>query len=141
MLNFLIPVIGDTFSRVNDRKLMYLYRYRNQLNIEYLEIRGMFLAAKQINCIVMICDQETYELEQAEFEEFSDLIIETVETTHKETRDQIVNMNETFTTKMSTMDNKMKEFKEQMGSMGKRMENVENHMQDIKSMIKSFVDN
>jgi len=96
---------------------MNVYRYRNALNIEYLEVLGLFLTQKEINCCVIICDQETYEVEQAEFEEFSHLIIETVDNTRRETKEQIVKIEKTLNDKMGTMD--------------KRMQNVEKYMEDI----------
>ena len=93
---------------------MNIYRYRNALNIEFLEVRDLFLAPKDINCCVIICDQETYEVEQAEFEEFSHLIIETVENTRRETKEQIVNMEETLNDKM---DKRIQGLNKMMGTM------------------------
>ena len=68
---------------------MYTYRYRNQLNIEYLEIRDRFRSSKEINCVVLMNDRDLYTIEPDNFEDFSEKIVETIENAHSETREKI----------------------------------------------------
>jgi hypothetical protein len=89
MLNFLISVISDTYVRVTERNKMHTYRYRNQLNIEYLSIRDKFRTPMKVNCMLMVTNNDEYQLEEDNFSEIKDQIIEVVEETHKETKESI----------------------------------------------------
>jgi len=103
---------------------MHQYRYKNALNIEYLHIRDRFFDSKHITCVIIVTDQETYKTESEAFGEFSEQITETVENTEREareTREKVQQMENTFADKFQNMD--------------KRMQNVENIMGDIKSML------
>ena len=42
MLNFLISVISDTYVKESAKQKMYTYTFRNQLNLELLQIRTSF---------------------------------------------------------------------------------------------------
>jgi len=86
---------------------MHKYRYKNQLNIEYLHIRDRFYESKNITCVIIVTDQETYKTESDAFGEFSEQITETVENTEREareTRENVQKMEKTFGDKFQNMD-------------------------------------
>jgi hypothetical protein len=92
MLNFLISVISDTYRRVTERNKMHTYRYRNQLNIEYLGIRDRFLKPMKINCLLLVTNHDDYQMEEDNFSEIKDQIIEVVKENHIETKESIHQM-------------------------------------------------
>ena len=61
MLNFLIAVISDTYTREQQLEKMHTYAYRNALNIEYLQIRKFFYKLRSFTCVLYITDQEAYQ--------------------------------------------------------------------------------
>ena len=61
MLNFLISVINDTYVKVMARAKMYTYRYRNELNIEFLELRDNIMTPLHINCMLLINSNTSYQ--------------------------------------------------------------------------------
>jgi hypothetical protein len=79
---------------------MHLYRYRSQLNIEFLEIRDLFLPPKQINCLINITHSDTYNVEPDSIEEFSENIREIIESNHSETKEKIEKLEANLTLKM-----------------------------------------
>ena len=69
MLNFLISVINDTYVKVMSRAKMYTYRYRNELNIEFLELRDHIMTPFKINCMLLINSNTLYQNEADQLED------------------------------------------------------------------------
>jgi len=86
MLNFLIAVISDTYNKEQGRAKYHTYLYRNELNIEYLKMRGLFFPSNTVNCVLYVTDKERYEMETPEYDGFFDEVIATVKDSHVETR-------------------------------------------------------
>ena len=107
MLNFLISVISDTYAGVQERSKMHLYRYRSQLNIEFLEIRDLFFAPKQISCLINVTSNETYNVEPEQIEEFQVEVDKIIRNNHSETKERIDKMEENITQKMDERMMKM----------------------------------
>ena len=78
MLNFLISVIGDTYKKVTDRSKMHTYRYKNQLNLEYLSIRDRFRTPLKIDCLILVTADDAYKCDD-ETPEINEKIVETKE--------------------------------------------------------------
>jgi membrane-anchored glycerophosphoryl diester phosphodiesterase (GDPDase) len=72
MLNFLIAVISDTYSRETERLTMHTYQFRNQLNLEFLTIRDTFFKPKDFHCVLYITDKETYRADNMELDRSPD---------------------------------------------------------------------
>ena len=85
MLNFLIAVISETYSRETERLKMHTYQFRNQLNLEFLTIRDTFLSLDNITCVIYITDKETYRVKYEE-EDSSEKIVVPEEKSGEETR-------------------------------------------------------
>ena len=54
MLNFLIAVINDTYVKESSVSKMHKYKHRNELNLEYLQIRDCFFKSKIITCDLFV---------------------------------------------------------------------------------------
>ena len=54
MLNFLIAVINDTYVKESSVSKMHKYRHRNDLNLEYCQIRDCFFKSKIISCKLIV---------------------------------------------------------------------------------------
>ena len=76
MLNFLISVMGDTYRRVTDRSKMHTYRFRNELNLEYLSIRDRFMPPLKIECLILVTANDKYQCDDLT-SEIKDQILET----------------------------------------------------------------
>jgi hypothetical protein len=114
MLNFLISVIGETYTRITERSKMHTYRYRNQLNIEYLRIRDKFRTPLKVSCMLLVTDNDKYQFEHSEYKDMKEEIVEIIHQSRQET-------------------------KEQIDAMGSRLEKVDTNIQDIKDMITNMV--
>ena len=79
MLNYLISVMSDTYVRVTNRSKMHTYRYRNQLNIEYLSIRDNFIEPMKVNCMFLVTAKDDYQNKEDENQSMKELIYETKE--------------------------------------------------------------
>lgn len=57
-INFLISVIGHTYFTVLDRKVMHSYKYKNELNLEYLKTSSTWSSRKdkEIDAMILISD-------------------------------------------------------------------------------------
>lgn len=78
MLNFLISVISDTYCAITDKRVMYTYIYRNELNVEYLKVKDRFIGMQGIQCMLFVCSKETYQFDDddSDSDEIKDSISE-----------------------------------------------------------------
>ena len=78
MLNFLISVISDTYQNIMQHSQMYTYRYRNELNVEYLLMKDLFFASQDVEIIIVVTDKELYQTKEDDLENIQNHIVETI---------------------------------------------------------------
>jgi len=78
MLNFLISVISDTYVKITELSKMHTYRYRSQLNIEFLSIRDKFRKPLKVSCILLVTSNDKYQIEESDYSDMKEEIVELV---------------------------------------------------------------
>lgn len=110
MLNFLISVITDTYTSVTERRVMHSYRFRNELNIEYLKLKDRFLwmlSNPTVNhCMLLVTSNDDYNTTLDDDDVKSD-IINSISNSKKETQSKISNLND----RMSDLETAVEDIK------------------------------
>ena len=57
---------------------MYTYRYRNELNVDYLLMKDLFFASQDVEIIIVVTDKELYQTKEDDLENIQNHIVETI---------------------------------------------------------------